>query len=99
MRILHRPAVQLGLDLPYSLLRREQPQRAITGVHRRTFGHSSILPAALLAPFAMWTAFPPSDYYEASAPPDGRQLAMSLPTSGLAGRTGGQPQVVPTFTT
>jgi hypothetical protein len=53
----------------------------------------------LLAPFAMQAAFPPSDYYGASAPPDDRQPAMSLPTSGLAGRTGGRPQVVPTFTT
>jgi hypothetical protein len=34
----------------------------------------------------MWTAFPPADYYEASAPPDGRQPTTSLPATILDGR-------------
>jgi len=33
----------------------------------------------LLAPFALWTALPPSDYYGASAPPGGHQPATDLP--------------------
>jgi hypothetical protein len=47
----------------------------------------------------MWTAFPPADYYEASAPPDGRQPTTDLPTCVLAGPQGGRPRMVPTFTT
>ncbi len=47
----------------------------------------------------MWTAFPPSDYYEASAPPDGRQPTTGLPACVLVGAQGGRPRVVPTFTT
>jgi hypothetical protein len=47
----------------------------------------------------MWTAFPSSDYYEASAPPGGRQPTTGLPTCVLAGAQGGRPRMVPTFTT
>ena len=36
--------------------------------------------ARLLDPFAMWPAFPTSDYYGSSAPPRQHQLTMSLPT-------------------
>jgi hypothetical protein len=39
-----------------------------------------------------------SDYYEASAPPDGPQPATDLPTTRPAARRPGRPQVVPTFT-
>jgi hypothetical protein len=46
----------------------------------------------------MRTAFPPSDYYEASAPPGGHQLTTSLPVAAMAGPQGGQPRMVPTFT-
>jgi len=53
----------------------------------------------LLAPFAPRTAFPPSDYYEASAPPERHQPTTSLPAAALAGQRGGRPRVVPTFTT
>jgi hypothetical protein len=64
-----------------------------------TSGPSSILTADLLAPFAPRTAFPPFDYYEASAPPDSHQPTTSLPAAALAGQRGGRPRVVPTFTT
>jgi hypothetical protein len=47
----------------------------------------------------MQTAFPPSDYYEASAPPEGHQPTTSLPATAPAGQQGGRPRVVPTFTT
>lgn len=40
-----------------------------------------------------------SDYYEASAPPGGRQPATGLPAAGLAARREGRPRAVPTFTT
>jgi hypothetical protein len=46
----------------------------------------------------MRTAFPSSDYYEASAPPGGHQLTTSLPVAALEGPQGGQPRMVPTFT-
>ena len=40
-----------------------------------------------LGPFAMWPAFPTSDYYEPSAPPHGRRRTTHLPAvSCLAGR-------------
>jgi len=35
----------------------------------------------LLAPFAMHVPLARSDYYEASAPPDGPQPATDLPTT------------------
>jgi hypothetical protein len=47
----------------------------------------------------MWAAFPPADYYEASAPPHGQQPATGLPAAVLDGQPGGRSRVVPTFTT
>ena len=47
----------------------------------------------------MYGALLRSDYYEASAPPDGPQPATGLPFGGLAARRLGRPRVVPTFTT
>jgi hypothetical protein len=47
----------------------------------------------------MHAPFARPDYYEASAPPGGRQSATGLPAAGLAGRREGRPQAVPTFTT
>ena len=52
-----------------------------------------------LPPFAMCAAFPRSDYYGASVPPNGLRPATGLPAGGLAGPPGGRPRVVPTFTT
>src|SRR5215212_2200002 len=99
---LHRPngAVWPGSPIPAA---RPALVWAIPAVARRyspsTSGPSSILTANLLAPFALQTAFPPSDYYEASAPPDGHQPTTSLPATALAGQQEGRPRVVPTFTT
>src|SRR5215470_11135966 len=47
----------------------------------------------------MHAPFARPDYYEASAPPDGRQPATGLPAAGLAARREGRPRAVPTFTT
>jgi len=46
----------------------------------------------------MQAAFPPSDYYGASAPPGGHQLAPCLPAPGMEGQGDGRPRTVPTFT-
>ena len=53
----------------------------------------------LLAPFAMWPAFPTSDYYRASVPSRLQQPTAGLPVTGLAGRCEGETEMVPTFTT
>jgi hypothetical protein len=66
------PQVQLGLDLQYPLLSRQQarPRQRLAGIHQRISWHSSLRTTNSLASFAMQTAFPPPDYYEASAPPE-----------------------------
>lgn len=52
-----------------------------------------------LGPFAMYAAFPRSDYYEPSAPPHGHRPTTRLPESlRLEGVTHGSRAVVPTFT-
>jgi hypothetical protein len=45
-----------------------------------------------LPPFAMWPAFPASDYYGGSAPPWQHQTTAVLPVTDLAGRWGGRRQ-------
>ena len=52
----------------------------------------------MLSPFAMYVAFPRSDYYEDSVPSQDHQLTTSLPAAALAGRRGGRSEMVPTFT-
>jgi hypothetical protein len=47
----------------------------------------------------MYAPFARSDYYRASAPRCGQQPTTGLPVDVLAGASGGQPQVVPAFTT
>ena len=47
----------------------------------------------------MWPAFPTSDYYGPPAPPPGHQQTTCLAAADLAGRQGGDPKTVPTFTT
>ena len=42
---------------------------------------SSTFTAGLLAPFALWPAFPASDYYEASAPPGAISRRRTCPFS------------------
>ena len=100
MRIITGPTVQLGLDLPYPALRPKQGELQFVGVHRRQPPDLPVSSTAdLLAPFAMYAASRCSDYYEASAPPDGHQSATDLPAAGPAARRGGRPRMVPTFTT
>lgn len=60
---------------------------------------STTATAESLAPFAMWPAFPASDYYGASAPSPRHQPTADLPTTVLAGRGEGGTGTVPTFTT
>ena len=69
MRIITGPTVQLGLDLQYPSLRPKQRELRVRRYSPATSWHSSILPADLLAPFAMCTPLACSDYYGASAPP------------------------------
>lgn len=52
----------------------------------------------MLSPFAMYVAFPRSDYYEDSVPSKVHQLTTSLPAAALAGRREGRSGMVPTFT-
>lgn len=59
---------------------------------------SSIKPAGLLSPFAMWPAFPASDYYGDSAPLGNPKLRRALPSAHLAGAGPGDSRKVPTFT-
>jgi len=52
-----------------------------------------------LGRFAMWTAFPPSDYYRPSAPPRAISGRRAFPADPPGGRVrGGGCEVVPTFT-
>ena len=63
------------------------------------FRHYSLLDSRiLLPPFAMWPAFPTSDYYGGSAPPPTDRPTVR-PALHRAGRTGsGRNEVVPVFT-
>jgi hypothetical protein len=47
----------------------------------------------------MCRAFPDSKYYGGSVPDPGHQATTALPGTDLAGRCGGRPGRVPTFTT
>jgi len=63
------------------------------------FRHYSLLDSRiLLPPFAMWPAFPTSDYYGGSAPPPTDRPTVR-PALHRAGRTGSRRnEVVPVFT-
>ena len=89
MRIITGPTVQFGLDLSYPSFGPIQGRLQFVGIHRRLSEHSSVLPADLLAPFAMCAPLVRSDYYGASAPPDGHQPATGLPI-GRAGCAAGR---------
>ena len=76
VRIIYCPSVQLGLDLQYPALCRQQSLLRFVGIHRRSSWPSRTSAADLLAPFALRPAFPTSmagryarDYYGASALP------------------------------
>ena len=93
IRAVGRPLVQLGLHPQYPGL--GLFERRATGASVFT-GDLLALPvpsaADSLGPFAMWTAFPSSDYYGPSAPPRGHQPTAGLPVTALAGRWGGRPR-------
>src|SRR5690606_32964201 len=60
------------------------------GLHRRPLGIPSTGIADSLGPFAMWPAFPTSDYYEPSAPSRSHQPTTDLPATILDGRRVGR---------
>ena len=76
--VLGCPSVQLRLPSQYPLLRR--PSRQAARAYSRPTSRTASDAAVLLSAFAMWTAFPSSDYYADSATPRAHQ-----PASGLAG--------------
>ena len=90
--------MQLGLDLPYPSLSPIQLTLQFVGVHRRNSRHSIVLAADLLAPLAMYAAFPRSDYYGASVPSQVLGRRRTLPSTGLDARSDRRPGSVPTFT-
>jgi hypothetical protein len=98
MRFTDRPTVQLGLDLQYPAFRVEERGPPAHRYSPTTSWHSSIRAAGLLAPFAMRTAFPSSDYYGASAPPRAFSGRCAYPAPDLAGRVRERHAMVPTFT-
>jgi hypothetical protein len=91
--------VQLGLHPPYPQPRRNGIRPRLTGIHQRLRPLQYVACMNPLDPFAMWTAFPPSDYYGSSAPPPNHQQTTRLSaTPHLAGRTQRRLGVVPAFT-
>ena len=92
VRAVGRPLVQLGLDPQYPGLGFFKRRPWCVGVHRRPPGIASSVAADSLGPFAMWTAFPSSDYYGPSAPSRGHQPTADLPATDLAARGVGRPR-------
>ena len=83
--------MQFGLDLQYPGLGLVEVGPRCVGVHRRPPGIPATALRARCAPFAMWPAFPSSDYYGPSAPSPGHQQTARLPVPALAGRKVGRP--------
>ena len=84
-RALHKPRHANGAAWSGSPVPVAPPDTAQAPVRRcspASFGHSSVLPADLLVPFAMCTPLACSDYYGTSAPPNGHQSATDLPPAG-----------------
>jgi len=100
-RILSRPAVQLGLHLPYCEIRRiwMRPSHGAR-IPRRIFGHYSSSLTDTLPSFPMRRAFPGSEYYDGSAPPApfGWRRAYPPAPARTAGSTWNSTRAVPTFT-
>jgi len=98
--IASRPSVQFGLHPLYPLPGRQnvRPGR-LTSIHQCLQSLQCLACMNPLGPFAMRTAFPPSDYYGPSAPPAAVSRRRAVPHVRLpdaAGRRG--PLAVPTFT-
>ena len=100
-RILSRPAVQLGLHLPYCEIRRiwMRPSHG-AGIPRRIFGHYSSSLTDTLPPFPMRRALPGSEYYDGSAPPApfGRRRGYPPVPARTAASAWNGTRAVPTFT-
>ena len=85
--IVGRPLVQFGLHLPYPRPRLVEVWPRLTGIHQRLQLLQFLPCLNPLGPFAMWPAFPASDYYGPAAPPQGRRRTTRSPAvSCLAGR-------------
>ncbi|GAA3476260.1 hypothetical protein GCM10018966_007870 [Streptomyces yanii] len=66
--IIDRPLVQLGLHPSYPQPGPIGVGPQITGIHQRLRPLQFLNYLNPLGCFAMWTAFPPPDYYQPSAP-------------------------------
>ncbi len=80
------PSVQLGLDPQYPPLEPLPGSATARRCSPTTSWHPSPSTADTLPPFALWPAFPASDYYEGSAPPRDRQPTTGLPATDPNGR-------------
>lgn len=92
--------MKLGLHLHYPPIRPDGRISRSTAIQQRVLRHCSLLPFSKpLPPFAMWPAFPTSDYYGGSAPPGPFDGRCAYPGC-RAGRppAGNRDQVVPVFT-
>jgi hypothetical protein len=87
-RIGHRPLVQLRLHHEYPPLGLVEAGPRSAGVHQRS-PRSTWMLQNTLDPFAMWPAFPASDYYGSSAPPRWHRPATGLPAGQQAAGRGG----------
>jgi hypothetical protein len=98
-RIGGRPLVQLGLHPLYSLPGLIEVRPRLTGIHQRLQPLQCLACVNPLGPFAMYAAFPRSDYYGPSAPPRRRRQTTCLSATATWPATAfGDVRVVPTFT-
>ena len=96
--IVGSPLVQLGLDLQY-------PRPGLIGVgHGASVFTGDLLTfqslyCELAVPLRHVAGFPDLGLLRGLRPTPSHQLTTGLPVAGLAGRRGGRPGMVPTFTT
>lgn len=88
--IADRPLVQFGLHPTCPKPCRIGVRPRLTTIQWCLRPSQSLANMNPLDPFAMWTAFPSSDYYESSAPPSDRQRTsrLSASTATTSGRYG-----------
>lgn len=91
-----QPLVQLGLHPTYPKPRHTGAWPRFTIIQRCLRPFQSLAHMTPLDLFAMWTAFPPSDYYGSSAPLPDHQLTSRLSVSTPNTRNGsGAPEWFP----
>ena len=83
-----RPQVQLGLHPPYPCLSPGRGKPRPASIHQRLRPLQHLACVNPLDPFAMQTAFPPSDYYGSSAPPRRHRQATRRPAAAGPGWPG-----------